>query len=84
MRLSALLGTTLAFGANAAGDEAYGYPIYGTGSVTNLGSFGLITLGNNINANYLVQAGGGSALTPAVQPRHRGTVQRFFERNPKR
>lgn len=30
------------------------------------------------------QAGGGSALTPAVQPRHRGTVQRFFERNPKR
>jgi hypothetical protein len=47
---------------NAAGDEAYGYPIYGTGSVTNLGSFGLITLGNNINANYLVQAGGGSLL----------------------
>lgn len=29
------------------------------------------------------QTGGGSALTPAVQPRHRGTVQRFFERNPK-
>ncbi|HEX2834946.1 MAG TPA: hypothetical protein VHW00_18170 [Thermoanaerobaculia bacterium] len=29
------------------------------------------------------QAGGGSALTPAVQPRHRGTVQRFFERKPK-
>ncbi len=28
------------------------------------------------------QAGGGSALTPAVQPRHRGTVQRFFERKP--
>jgi hypothetical protein len=29
------------------------------------------------------QAGGGSALTPVVQPRHRGTVQRFFERKPK-
>ena len=27
------------------------------------------------------QTGGGSALTPAVQPRHRGTVRRFFERN---
>jgi len=26
------------------------------------------------------QAGGGSALTPTIQPRHRGTVQRFFER----
>lgn len=27
------------------------------------------------------QAGGGSAVTPVVQPRHRGTVRRFFERN---
>ncbi|HWW62541.1 MAG TPA: hypothetical protein VN181_14305 [Thermoanaerobaculia bacterium] len=26
------------------------------------------------------QSGGGSALTPVVLPRHRGTVQRFFER----
>jgi autotransporter-associated beta strand protein len=47
---------------NAAGDEAYGYPVYGTGSITNLGASGQITLGNNINANYLVQAGGGTLL----------------------
>ncbi|HEU5396059.1 MAG TPA: hypothetical protein VFV81_02760, partial [Verrucomicrobiae bacterium] len=47
---------------NANGDEAYGYPIYGTGSVTNMGASGTITLGNNVNANYLVQAGGGSLL----------------------
>jgi autotransporter-associated beta strand protein len=47
---------------NAGGDEAYGYPVYGTGSVTNLGSSGTITLGNNVNANYLVQAGGGTLL----------------------
>jgi len=47
---------------NAGGDEAYGYPVYGTGSITNLGSSGQITLGNNINANHLVQAGAGSLL----------------------
>lgn len=47
---------------NAAGDEAYGYPIYGTGSITNLGSLGLITLGSDIRGNYLVQAGFGSLL----------------------
>jgi len=46
----------------AAGDEAYGFPIYGTGSITNNGSLGLITLGSDINANYLVQAGAGSLL----------------------
>ena len=46
----------------AAGDEAYGYPIYGTGSITNNGSLGLITLGSDITANYLVQAGFGSLL----------------------
>ena len=28
------------------------------------------------------QAGGGSAFTPTVLPRHRGTVQRYFERRP--
>lgn len=47
---------------NAGGDEAYGYPIYGTGSITNLGSTGIITLGNNLNAAYLVQAGSGTLL----------------------
>jgi autotransporter-associated beta strand protein len=46
----------------AAGDEAYGYPVYGTGSITNLSSAGQITLANTLNANYLVQAGGGSLL----------------------
>ncbi|MEK7779936.1 MAG: autotransporter-associated beta strand repeat-containing protein, partial [Verrucomicrobiota bacterium] len=40
----------------------YGYPIYGSGSITNNGSLGLITLGSDINANYLVQAGFGSLL----------------------
>lgn len=50
---------------NAGGDEAYGYPIYGTGSVTNLGPSGQITLGNTINAAYLVQSGGGSLLLQA-------------------
>jgi autotransporter-associated beta strand protein len=47
---------------NAGGDEAYGYPVYGTGSITNLGSGGTITLGNNVNATYLVQAGSGVLL----------------------
>lgn len=46
----------------AAGDEAYGFPIYGTGSITNNGSLGLITLGSDVRANYLVQAGFGSLL----------------------
>jgi len=46
---------------NATGTEAYGYPVYGTGSITNL-SLGQITLANNLNANYLVQAGAGSLL----------------------
>ncbi len=47
---------------NANGDAAYGYPIYGAGSITNLGSAGTITLGNNISGKYLVQAGGGVLL----------------------
>jgi autotransporter-associated beta strand protein len=47
---------------NSSGDYAYGYPVYGTGSITNLGSAGTLTLGNNLNANYLVQAGGGILL----------------------
>jgi len=47
---------------NAGGDEAYGYPIYGSGSITNSSSTGTITLGNNINAGYLVQSGGGTLL----------------------
>ncbi|MGC3957816.1 MAG: hypothetical protein QM813_07660 [Verrucomicrobiota bacterium] len=47
---------------NAAGDEAYGYPIYGSGSITNLGTTGLITLGSDVRANYLAQAGFGSLL----------------------
>ncbi len=47
---------------NANGDEAYGYPVYGTGSITNLGPIGTITLGNNLTAKYLAQAGGGFLL----------------------
>lgn len=47
---------------NSSGDYAYGYPVYGSGNITNLGSAGTITLGNNVNANYLVQAGGGNLL----------------------
>jgi fibronectin-binding autotransporter adhesin len=47
---------------NANNDAAYGYPVYGSGSITNLSSAGTITLGNNVNANYLVQAGGGVLL----------------------
>jgi hypothetical protein len=47
---------------NSSGDEAFGYPIYGTGNITNLSSGGTITLGNNLNADYLVQAGGGNLL----------------------
>ncbi len=47
---------------NASGDEAYGYPVYGTGSITNLGSAGTITLGNNLNGSYLAQAGSGILL----------------------
>lgn len=47
---------------SATGNEAYGYPVYGTGSITNLSSAGQITLANTLNANYLVQAGAGSLL----------------------
>ncbi len=49
---------------NAGGDEAYGYPIYGTGNITNISQVGRITLGNDLHANYLVEAGltGGSDL----------------------
>ena len=46
----------------AAGDEAYGYPIYGSGSIANNSSTGTITLGSDVSANYLVQSGGGSLL----------------------
>ena len=46
----------------AGGDEAYGYPIYGTGSITNQSTSGTITLGNNLQGNYLVQSGGGYLL----------------------
>jgi len=47
---------------NSSGAEAYGYPVYGTGNITNLGPGGTITLGNTINANHLVQAGAGVLL----------------------
>lgn len=47
---------------NSSGNYAYGYPIFGTGSITNIGTANEITLGNNINANYLVQAGAGQLL----------------------
>jgi fibronectin-binding autotransporter adhesin len=42
---------------NLSSDQAYGYPIYGTGSITNRGSTGRITLGGNVAATYLVQEG---------------------------
>lgn len=47
---------------NSIGNYAFGFPVYGTGSITNLGSAGEITLGANINANYLVQQGSGQLL----------------------
>ncbi len=47
---------------DASGSEAYGYPVYGSGNITNLGAAGTITLGNNINGNFLVQAGAGTLL----------------------
>jgi hypothetical protein len=46
----------------ANGSEAYGYPIYGSGSITNNSPNGTITLGNNVNASYLVQNGAGTLL----------------------
>jgi autotransporter-associated beta strand protein len=46
----------------AAGDEAYGYPVAGTGNVTNISTTGTITLGNNITGSSLVQAGAGILL----------------------
>jgi autotransporter-associated beta strand protein len=51
---------TLLFYAN--GSEAYGFPIYGSGSITNFSSAGTITLGSDVNANYLVQEGNGTLL----------------------
>lgn len=59
---SGLLTNNGALLFNASGDEAYGYPVYGSGSVTNLSPAGTITLGNNVNANYLAQSGGGILL----------------------
>jgi autotransporter-associated beta strand protein len=47
---------------NSSGDEAYGYPVYGAGSITNVGGSGTITLGNSLNGNWLVQSGGGGLL----------------------
>jgi len=59
---------------NAAGDEGYGYPVYGTGSITNIGPSGTITLANTLNANYLVQAGGGNLLLQGSNNLTGGTV----------
>jgi autotransporter-associated beta strand protein len=62
---------TLALGAftnngevnfDSSGTYAYGSPIYGTGTVINSGSAGQITLGAAVNANLLVQSGGGTLL----------------------
>lgn len=47
---------------DAGGSVAYGYPIYGSGYVTNNSSSGQVTLASSINAAYLVQAGAGSML----------------------
>jgi len=47
---------------NSTGNPAYGYPIYGTGTIANNGSSGEVTLANNINASYLEQNGGGITL----------------------
>jgi autotransporter-associated beta strand protein len=59
---------------NAAGDEAYGYPVYGTGSITNIGPSGTLTLGNTLNANYLAQAGSGTLLLQGNNNLAGGTV----------
>jgi autotransporter-associated beta strand protein len=47
---------------NSTGNPAYGYPVYGTGTIANNGSGGEVTLGNNISAGYLEQNGGGTLL----------------------
>jgi autotransporter-associated beta strand protein len=47
---------------NANNSTAYGYPIYGSGSITNFSSAGTVTLGNNVNGNFLVQGGSGVLL----------------------
>ncbi|MGA2174571.1 MAG: autotransporter-associated beta strand repeat-containing protein [Verrucomicrobiota bacterium] len=47
---------------NSSGSYAYGFPIYGTGNITNLGSANEITLGAGVSADYLVQAGAGQLL----------------------
>jgi autotransporter-associated beta strand protein len=47
---------------DSSGSYAYGFPIFGSGSITNLGSAGEITLGASINASYLDQAGSGQLL----------------------
>jgi len=47
---------------DSSDNYAYGFPIYGTGIVTNESSGGTITLGNSVNASYLVQTGSGTLL----------------------
>jgi len=47
---------------DSSDNYAYGFPIYGTGIVTNESSGGTITLGNSVTASYLVQTGGGTLL----------------------
>lgn len=51
-----------AFVFDANGNVAYGFPIYGTGNITNNGGSGLVTLASDIADGYLVQAGSGSML----------------------
>lgn len=59
---------------NAAGDEAYGYPVYGTGNITNMGPTGTLTLGSSLNANYLVQSGSGTLILQGNNSFVGGTV----------
>jgi autotransporter-associated beta strand protein len=47
---------------NSGGDYGYGFPIYGTGIITNESSSGTVTLGSSVNASDLVQVGGGTLL----------------------
>lgn len=43
-------------------DLAYGYPIYGSGNITNQSPSGLVTLGSDINGNVLAMAGSSQLL----------------------
>lgn len=43
-------------------DLAYGYPIHGSGSISNVSLSGLVTLGSDVQGSVLAMAGGGQML----------------------